>query len=143
MNVLSLIANLMLHKVTRWEDDSEVTFGAEEREQAPDIRDANVSTSLRMDVEGMHAVLLDIDVPAALIPSSTPGHSHLYVDVCVPQDTYFRMLDAIADAGVIQRGFVNASKSRGGTSLRLPWVRKSDANQGPAISTTITEGTPF
>jgi len=131
MNVLSLISNLMLYKVTKWDDDSDVTFSQEEREKAPDIVNANVSTSLRTDAEGMHAVLLDLDVPAALIPSSTPGHSHLYIDVKVDQSTYYCLLDALADAGVIQRGYANSSKHRGGTALRLPWVKKPEATERP------------
>lgn len=124
MNPLTLIANLMLYKVTKWDDDSKVAYSQEEREKAPGLAQANVSTSLRTDAEGMHAVLLDLDVPAALIPSSTPGHSHLYIDVKVEEATYFRLLDALADAGVIQRGYANSSKHRGGTALRLPWVKK-------------------
>lgn len=125
MNVLTLLANLRLFKVTKWDEDSSVTYSQEERESAS-LAEANVSTSIREDRPDHHAVLLDLDVPACLLPSSTPGHSHLYIDVAVPTPTYFQLLDALAAAGVIQHGYANSSKHRGGTALRLPWVKKSE-----------------
>lgn len=131
MNVLSLLANLRMFKVTTWDEDSNVTYSKEEREPATSIADANVSTSIREDAQDSHALLLDLDVPAWLVPSSTKGHSHLYVDVKIPTSTYYTLLDALADAGVIQRGYANSSKRRGGTSLRLPWVKKPDTAEKP------------
>jgi len=126
MNVLGLIANLRLFRVTKWDEDSSVTYSREEREPATSIAEANVSTSIREDADDAHALLLDLDVPAWLVPSSTPGHSHLYVDVKIPTATYFALLDALAAAGVIQHGYANSSKHRGGTALRLPWIKKPD-----------------
>lgn len=128
MNLLRLLANLRLFKVTTWDEDSSVTYSREEREPAPCVTEANVSTSIREDCgseeDPRHALLLDLDVPAWLVPSSTPGHSHFYVDVRIPQPKFFALLDALADAGVIQHGYANSSKHRGGTALRLPWVKK-------------------
>jgi len=43
---------------------------------------ANVVSSLLTN--GNHAPCIDLDVPAMLVPSSTPGHSHLYIDIEVP-----------------------------------------------------------
>lgn len=134
MNVLSLLANLRLFKVTKWDEDSSVTYSKEEREPAVSIAEANVSTSIREDAEDCHALLLDLDVPAWLVPSSTEGHSHLYVDVKIPTAKYYVLLDALADAGVIQQGYANSSKHRGGTALRLPWIRKPDA-ASPTLAT--------
>lgn len=85
----------------------------------------------------VHALLLDLDVPAYLVPSSTPGHSHLYVDVEIPEGKLFRLLDALSDAGVIQTGYAGASQSRGGTALRLPWVKKDDEDNHPF---SVSEG---
>lgn len=143
MNVLSLISNLRLFKVTKWDEDSSVTFSREEREPATSVADANVSTSIREDAEDCHALLLDLDLPAWLVPSSTEGHSHLYVDAKIPTPTYFALLDALADAGVIQRGYANSSKHRGGTALRLPWIKKgAPADIAPTVATAtqLTEG---
>lgn len=136
MNLLSLLANLRMFKVTTWDEDSSVTYSQEEREPAPSIAEANVSTSIREDAPDHHALLIDLDVPAWLVPSSTPGHSHLYVDVKIPTPTYYALLDALADARVIQRGYANSSKHRGGTALRLPWVKKPTTT---AVPETLTE----
>lgn len=143
MNVLSLLANLRMFKVTTWDEDSNVTYSKEEREPAASIAEANVSTSIREDCEDSHALLLDLDIPAWLVPSSTEGHSHLYVDAKIPTSAYFALLDALADAGVIQRGYANSSKHRGGTALRLPWVKKPDTAEKPAPASPLTELEPF
>lgn len=135
MNLLSLLANLRMFKVTKWDEDSSVTYSKEEREPATSISEANVSTSIREDAADHHALLLDLDVPAWLVPSSTEGHSHLYVDVKIPTPTYYALLDALADAGVIQRGYANSSKHRGGTALRLPWIKKPENTEKPTVAT--------
>ena len=138
MNVLSLLAHLRLFKVTKWDEDSSVTYSKEEREPATSIAEANVSTSIREDAVDCHALLLDLDVPAWLVPSSTEGHSHLYVDVKIPTPTYFALLDALAAAGVIQPGYANSSKHRGGTALRLPWIKKpTTASATPETVTAL------
>jgi hypothetical protein len=74
--------------------------------------------------EPRHTIMLDLDVPATLIPSTTPGHSHLYIDVPLEWSKYKILLDALAEAGVIELGYASASKARGFSSLRLPWVKK-------------------
>ena len=144
MNVLGLIANLRLFRVTKWDEDSSVTYSREEREPATSIAEANVSTSIREDADDAHALLLDLDVPAWLVPSSTPGHSHLYVDVKIPTATYFALLDALAAAGVIQHGYANSSKHRGGTALRLPWIKKPEnASASTATVLDLAAKDPF
>lgn len=80
----------------------------------------------------MHRPVLDLDLPAKLVPSSTPGHWHLYLDVAVPHSTYMDLLVALAAAGIIERGYCDASRERGYTAVRLPWVRKDDAELAPA-----------
>jgi hypothetical protein len=140
-NLLGLLANLRMFNVTKWDEDSSVTYSQEEREPAPSIVEANVSTSIREDADDHHALLLDLDVPAWLVPSSTEGHSHLYVDVKIPTATYYALLDVLADAGVIQRGYANSSKHRGGTALRLPWIKKPEG--APAPTNQPVTITPF
>ena len=142
-NLLGLLGALRLFKVTKWDEDSSVTYSKEEREPALSIVEANVSTSIREDRDG-HALLIDLDVPAYLVPSSTPGHSHLYVDVAIPQATYFRLLDLLAEAGVIQYGYANSSKHRGGTALRLPWIKKEAVEESaPTAPNFTTVEDPF
>lgn len=75
-----------------------------------------------------HVLAIDIDHQAYLIPSSTTGHSHLYVDIPngVPHDDYMEFLDAAAKIGLIEKGYAGVSRKRGHTDLRLPWVSKED-----------------
>lgn len=73
---------------------------------------------------GQHFVLLDLDVPAHLYPSTTPGHSHLYIEVPITWQQYEPLLNMLADLGVLEPGFVKVSKKRKATMLRLPWIKK-------------------
>lgn len=71
-----------------------------------------------------HAPTLDIDIPAYLIPSSTPGHSHLYIDVEITWDKYVKLLNVMAECGILEEGYVKASIAKGGTYVRLPHIKK-------------------
>lgn len=75
-----------------------------------------------------HVLAIDLDIPAYLVPSSTSGHSHLYVEVPggIPHHRYMALLSALADAGIIEKGYAEVSIARGHSDLRLPWVRKDD-----------------
>ena len=123
-------ARRTLHKVdlTR---DGEYKEGTEGREVVTDLSEANVVSSLAPDfptvVSPWHRPVLDLDIPAFLVPSSTPGHSHLYLDVKMDDAIFWRLLEVLADAGVLEPGYVRACKSRGYTSVRLPWIKKAEA----------------
>lgn len=107
----------------------EVTDYGEKTDGDPaTLETANVYTSEIADGShaGQHTVAIDLDVPARLIPSSTPGHSHLYVDVPMTWDKYSALLAALADAGVIEPGYEASAKRRKWTSLRLPWIKKTE-----------------
>jgi hypothetical protein len=93
-------------------------------EPCEDVNEADIIASSVKGAPGAHTIMLDLDVPAKLVPSTTDGHSHLYIDVVLEDTDYARLLRALREAGVIQRGFEKQLKSRGFTALRLPWVRK-------------------
>lgn len=90
------------------------------------IEDADVVSSQIYGTRS-HTVMLDLDVPAYLVPSSTPGHTHLYIDVAIPWRQYKRLLRLLAKVGVIEKGYYRASVARKGTHLRLPGVSKATA----------------
>jgi hypothetical protein len=69
-----------------------------------------------------HLPCIDIDHPISVVESSTPGHHHLFIDVPMTWETYGRLLDALVEAGLVQRGYAEASASRGQTFVR---ARKS------------------
>lgn len=79
-----------------------------------------------------HRPVLDLDFEAQLVPSSTPGHYHLYLDKQITKLRYMELLRALAAAGIIEQGFADAAIARGASSARLPWIKKDDwaANQG-------------
>lgn len=81
-------------------------------------------TRLDAPAKGMHTVAIDVDHPVRVLPSTTPGHFHLLIDVPMPWWRYRRLLRALMKAGIIEPGYYSASVRRGATFLRLPWVRK-------------------
>jgi hypothetical protein len=114
-----------LYKVTKWGGSSSNSSQPDERVEVDNLADANVISSKQKLYPGWHTPMLDIDVPMTVVPSSTPGHAHLYFPtVSAPWDSYVRLLDAMGEIGILEPGYVAVSKVRGNTSLRLPWVLK-------------------
>lgn len=62
--------------------------------------------------DGSHAPVLDIDFGAQLIPSTTNGHFHLYLDKKMSWEKYRQLLEALYEAGIIQRGFYEMTLER-------------------------------
>lgn len=126
---LSLITRkLRLYHVIDWgndDSDDKQSNRPGDRAFVTALQDANVVTSRHFATAG-HALVLDIDHPTWLMPSTTPGHYHLYVDVPggITNEKYKTLLEALANAGVIEWGYASASIARGFTSVRLPWVQK-------------------
>lgn len=86
----------------------------------------DTATVVTSEIEGtrLHAPVLDLDIEHALIPSSTPGHAHLFLNVALSWREYRRLLKALARAGVIEPGYVKMSLRQGYSTARVPWVRK-------------------
>lgn len=70
------------------------------------------------------AVSVLMTARAFVVPSTTPGHGHLYVDHPTTWEAYQKLLNALVDHGILEPGYVGASEDRGWTCVRLPWVRK-------------------
>ncbi len=83
------------------------------------------STSQTPD-QGAHYPVIDLDIPVNLLPSSKLGHSHLYINHPVTQEQLFKILDVLAECGIVEAGYVAASKARGYSAVRLPWVKKAE-----------------
>lgn len=108
-------------------------------------RQANLVTSLVPNGFGYypqkdsHKPVLDLDFPCTLVPSSTDGKFHLYMNVDVKWESYVKVLDAMAEAGILEAGYVNASKARGYTAVRAPWVKKHVGEETIAVSNPVSE----
>lgn len=92
--------------------------------QSASIEDAILLSSEAGD-DGMHKPVIDFDVPIRVVQSSTPGHSHLYIDVEMTWEEYENLLKALGKAGLVEEGYIHASIAREGTHVRLPWVKKA------------------
>lgn len=90
---------------------------------------ANAVSSLLED--GTHAPAIDIDLPCRLVPSSTKGKFHLYIDHPTSWFRYRVMLWAMWKAGYVEKGYYKVSVQRKATFLRKPGVRKK-TGQGDA-----------
>ena len=153
-----LLGRLAIFKVTEWGDDSDQEIPGEcepsdlehghvassivRNQKSPVLRkveppDAETSRLVvnehgeRMEVVSVqkHAVVMDLDHEAFLIPSSTPGHYHLYVDLGVPEDDWFDFLDAAAKINLVSAGYAEVSRKRGHSDVRLPWISKAQIRQ--------------
>lgn len=78
-------------------------------------------------VSDLHMPVIDIDLPCELVPSSTPGHFHLYINKAISWDRYRMILLALADAGIVERGYYEASVSHGQTFVRKPGLTKANS----------------
>lgn len=88
------------------------------------LDEAEVITSKSKVFDNIHRPILDIDFPVDVIPSSTVGHYHLYIDKKLTWEQYKKLLFVLAEVGIIEEGYLNASIDREFTSVRLPWVNK-------------------
>lgn len=86
-----------------------------------------------------HRVMLDIDVESWRIPSTTPGHAHLYFGPTVTWRQYKRVIRAMCLAGLVEEKFYRAACGAHMGMLRLPWVKKTAAFAAAEVSDEIRE----
>lgn len=101
-------------------------------EEVTGVDQANLATSEVAGSLTTHKPLLDIDFAAKLIPSTTEGHFHLFLDKEVQWQDYELLLKAFEVCGLIEPGYVAASIDRGYTAVRLPWIKKERRSEAQA-----------
>jgi hypothetical protein len=97
--------------------------------QAEPLQDTSEGANLVVSATGdpardPHMPVIDLDVLCNLIPATQIGHTHLYINHPVSQEGLFEILDVLAKHGIVEQGYVKASKARGYSAVRLPWVKK-------------------
>jgi hypothetical protein len=118
-----------------WDNESDHSYGdSPELEGWDELTSADLYTSqvvypngnswIKDGEEPKHVVAIDLDIPAVLIPTSTPGHSHLLIDKELTWEEYSTLLNALAAAGIIEEGYNEISQKRKRTDLRTPWTVK-------------------
>ena len=79
--------------------------------------------------EGLHKPVIDVDVPIRVVPSTTEGHSHLYIDTEMTFPALLHLLEAMVDVGLVEYGYLQGVRARGASYVRLPWVKKVEREQ--------------
>ena len=74
---------------------------------------------------GRHKPVLDIDLPVKVLPSSTEGHHHLFIDKEMSWEDYEKLLNVLVEVGIVEPGYRNASVARKHSAVRLPWIKKA------------------
>lgn len=97
-------------------------WGEQRKECMPEY--AQVVSSEIDDKRGRHTIMVDVDLPARLVETTTPGHHHLYIDLELSWWKYRRLLRALMRAGVVSKGYYKMSLQRKATHLRPPWATK-------------------
>jgi hypothetical protein len=72
------------------------------------------------DAVDVHLPVIDLDTKHHYVPSATPGHAHLYLDIAMPWRKYEKILRALADADVIGWPEYVRALDRHGTFVRPP-----------------------
>lgn len=121
------LEGLMYGKVENWHSSMSNDVVGYSEALTTDIEKGNIITSMVTEKVTHHKIVIDLDLPAKLIPSSTPGHFHLYIDHVMEKDAYFKLLAALMEAGLIEEGYYHASMARGYSAARLPWIKKDEA----------------
>ena len=119
------------------EDSGDISSAPEERiiEDKVAIYEATaIGSKVQSDyLKDQHQILLDIDVPHVYIPSTTEGHGHLIFRRQVSFAAYLRLMEHMAELGLIEPGFVSATRNRGEAWLRVPWVAKGEVGNVPEV----------
>jgi hypothetical protein len=103
--------------------------------QATFPENANLVSSLAVE-NGLnvgHAPVIDFDVPIEVLPSTQLGHYHLYIHHTMNWVVYKKILEALAESGAVEPGFVQASKVKGFTAVRPVGVVKPNPPRGSAV----------
>jgi hypothetical protein len=91
--------------------------------------EATLVVSMLEDDPNMHMPALDLDgMEVFVVPSSTPGNYHLYINRPMTWQQYKRLMKVMVDVGLVQRGYYDASVRRGYSALRTPWTKKGQAD---------------
>jgi len=74
-----------------------------------------------------HKVVLDIDHPSALYESSS-GNFHLLIDKTLTREQYKKVVDVLAEVGILNQFHAKHFDEKKGTYVFAPWVDKAPYN---------------
>lgn len=123
-------------------DPHDLAAGLDARVEVDTLEDANLIGSKSRYCD-LHLPVLDIDFPARLVPSTTEGHFHLYLDIPLTWEKYQAVLGVLAWAGILQQGYADKSIRRQQSFVckpgvaKLPWEMSS--GETPQLIGLVTE----
>jgi hypothetical protein len=71
-----------------------------------------------------HAPVIDLDMPCELLESSTKGHYHLLIDKPMQWADYKKLLTALLEVGIIEKGWYDSALALKASSVRMPGILK-------------------
>lgn len=98
-------------------------YDSEERTEECQQLESNLVGS-KTNVDDTHLLVLDLDFPCILVPSSTNGHFHLYLQKPMPWPKAKKLLVAMQEADLLEPMWVSQCLDEGMTSVRPPWAKK-------------------
>lgn len=72
-----------------------------------------------------HKPVFDLDIQHSYIPSSSPGHGHLLLDVPLTEDDYETLLGVLVAMGILGKGSLYQFRARRMSTIRKPGLMKS------------------
>ena len=101
-----------------------------ELDRVENLDEANIVTSKwyesRVGNVSMHKLFLDLDIEHLYVPSSTPGHGHLMINVDLDEKDLKELVALLVKLNVLSPGSLGQLVTRGANSLRLPWIKKAE-----------------
>lgn len=85
-------------------------------------QDANLISSKTTD--GRQMPIIDLDFNFHIVPSSTPGHVHLFIDHPMSKFRWAALMLALWFSGSVEMGYAVWSLRRGGNFVRMPEIEK-------------------
>jgi hypothetical protein len=85
-----------------------------------------ISSMVRPEV---HRPILDLDKPHAYVPSSTPGHGHLYLDVTLNEMEHYLLISTLVQLRILGRGSQHQLEAHSMSLTRPPHVKKKETSE--------------
>jgi hypothetical protein len=137
MKLPNWLRNNFLFYKEELNDDSDRTDLWERRgdfQQVENVENANLIGSMFVDGRHqLHKVFLDLDVEHLYVPSTSPGHGHLYINVDVTQKELLDLVEHLARLGILGSGSLHQVGIRAMNTLRPPGLKKGDVVTPPPI----------
>jgi hypothetical protein len=110
-------------KFTFWKADIDSGKAFPAPTPVPLVTEANMVGSVGPDLPAVHRPVLDLDFPVLALPS-TNGGTHLFIDRPMSEEQYEKLLVALNEAGLYQKGCLTNFQKHRVSLVRLPWIAK-------------------